>query len=179
MSTTLRGVALASFLLLASCASGGVSASVASAEGARPTISDYNLDRDGLAIQGYDPVAYFPEYGGEATKGSETISATHRGVTYRFATEGHKRAFLENPAKFEPRYGGWCAWAMADGNGEKVRINPKAFTVEDGKLYLFYDTFLADTREMWLDAGGAEKLAPPSNKNWERLSGEEPEDDEG
>lgn len=183
MSTPSRGLALAALALLTcllpACASGGVSDALAGSEGARPSLRDYNLDRDGLALQGYDPVAYFPDFGGEPTKGSPDITATHRGVTYRFASADHRAAFESDPAKFEPRYGGWCAWAMADGNGEKVRINPKAFTIEDGQLYLFYDSFLADTREMWLDAGGAPKLAPPSDENWERLSGEEPESDAG
>ncbi|GJM22928.1 MAG: hypothetical protein DHS20C15_28430 [Planctomycetota bacterium] len=178
MSITLRSAALACLLSLAACSSGGVHSSVADAPDARPTLSDYNLDSDGLAIKGYDPVSYFPDFGGEARKGSAEFSATHRGVTYRFVSESHKQTFLENPAAFEPRYGGWCAWAMADGKGDKVRINPKSFTIEDGKLYLFYDSFLADTREMWLDAGGADELAPPSDENWERLSGEEPDGDE-
>lgn len=65
-----------------------------------------------LALSGYDPVAYFPEGGGKPAKGAQSISLVHGGVLYRFATEANKAAFESNPARYEPAYGGWCAWAM-------------------------------------------------------------------
>ena len=105
-----------------------------------------NLDK-GLAIQGWDPVAYFPEGGSKAQKGSDKITATHEGVTYRFATEKNKEAFLKEPAKFEPQYGGWCAYAIP--SKDKVEVDPESFVVCDGKLYLFYKSFFADTRAKW------------------------------
>lgn len=136
---------------------------------ARPGLAQYNLSKKGLALDGYDPVAYFPDHGGQATKGSDKITATHQGITYRFASEEHRAAFLKAPASFEPQYGGWCAWAMADGKGDKVAVDPKSFTVENGRLYVFYDGFFGDTRKRWNKGGGAPKLAASADANWARI----------
>jgi YHS domain-containing protein len=136
----------------------------------RSGLEHYNVSKKGLALEGYDPVAYFPDHGAKATKGLETITAVHKGVTYRFATEANKAAFLKAPESFEPQYGGWCAWAMADGKGDKVDIDPQSFLVEGGKLYLFYDGFFGDTRKSWNKAGGATKLAAKAVENWARIS---------
>lgn len=153
----------------------------------RPALDDYDLGKDGLAISGYDPVAYFAEYGGKPRKGSKKITARHRGVLYRFSSEANKKAFLAEPARFEPMYGGWCAWAIHDGKGSKTEPNPKSFTVEDGRLYLFYDGFWGDTRKSWKKKGSAPKLKSKADGNWKRISGEaprpepepEPEDGDG
>ena len=123
-----------------------------------PLFKHLNLDKRGLAIGGFDPVAYFPEGGGKATKGKKKLAAVHRGVTYRFATEANKQLFVATPERFEPRYGGWCAWAMADGKGDKVEVDPESFTVEDGKLYLFYDGLFGNTRKKWKKKGSAPSL---------------------
>jgi len=136
----------------------------------RPGLEHYNLSKNGLALDGYDPVAYFPDHGAKATKGLETITAVHKGVTYRFATEANKAKFVKAPESFEPQYGGWCAWAMADGKGDKVGIDPKSFLVEGGQLYLFYDGFFGDTRKSWNKAGGAAKLAAKAALNWARIT---------
>src|SRR4051812_40820817 len=82
---------------------------VASAQDAASRTKQYNLD-EGLAIQGYDPVAYFTE--GKAVKGSKSNAVFHEGVTYYFSSAANKEAFKKNPAKYEPQYGGWCAYAM-------------------------------------------------------------------
>lgn len=140
----------------------------------RPALDDYDLGKKGLALGGYDPVAYFPAHGGKATKGLKTISAVHRGVLYRFASEKNKKAFEAAPASFEPAYGGWCAWAMGDGKGDKTEANPKSFTIEDGQLYVFYDGFWGDTRKSWKKKGSAPKLKGNADKNWKRMSGEDP-----
>lgn len=138
----------------------------------RPALKHYDLGKKSLALGGYDPVAYFPEHGGKAKKGSKKITTKHRGVLYRFSSEANKKTFLANPAKFEPAYGGWCAWAMADGKGSKTEADPESFTIEDGRLYVFYDGFWGDTRKSWRKGGGAPKLASKSDKNWKRISGE-------
>ena len=138
----------------------------------RPALAHYDLGKKGLALGGYDPVAYFPEHGGKATKGSKKITARHRGVLYRFSSEANRKAFLADPARFEPAYGGWCAWAMADGKGSKTEADPESFTLEGGRLYVFYDGFWGDTRKSWNKAGGAPKLASRSDANWKRISGE-------
>lgn len=118
-----------------------------------------NLDPSGLALQGYDPVAYFVEGGSAPKLGKQTLQSSWNGVLYYFADEFNRDAFLANPSRYEPRYGGWCAWAMMEG--DLVEIDPESFLVEQDSLYLFYDSWIADTRKLWLAKGGlaARKVA--------------------
>ncbi|WP_114941648.1 YHS domain-containing (seleno)protein [Mucilaginibacter endophyticus] len=106
----------------------------------------FNLDNTGLAIEGYDPVAYFTQQ--KAIEGKKEISLANNGVTYNFATIQDRDLFKANPAKYEPQYGGWCAYAMG-AKGEKVEIDPKTFKLLDGKLYLFYNKFFNNTKKSW------------------------------
>ncbi|MGF7214926.1 YHS domain-containing protein [Spirosoma lacussanchae] len=112
-----------------------------------PTVrkKHFNLDK-GVAIQGYDPVAYFTQ--NKAVKGSAAHTFTHRNVTYRFASAANLKAFQENPGQYEPQYGGWCAYAMGAA-GEKVEVDPETFKITDGKLFLFYHTFINNTLTKW------------------------------
>ncbi len=96
----------------------------------------YNTE-NGLAIEGYDPVSYFS---GKATEGSKSFSYTYMGVAYRFESAKNMEAFKANPAKYEPQYGGWCAYAMG-AKGEKVEVDPQTFKIINGKLYLFYNKY--------------------------------------
>jgi hypothetical protein len=139
-------------------------------EGKKPRdLTHFNLDKKKLALQGYDPVAYFPAGGGKPKRGLEKLSTTYEGVIYRFESEENRRLFLATPDAFEPQYGGWCAYAMADK--EKVEIDPESFLVTDGKLYLFFKAWYADTRAKWkrdaralqakADAAWKELTAPP------------------
>ncbi|MES2852892.1 MAG: YHS domain-containing (seleno)protein [Bacteroidota bacterium] len=105
----------------------------------------FNLEKN-VAIQGYDPVAYFKQ--GKAVKGRKEITASYEGVVYYFSMPVNKEYFLKNPSKFEPQYGGWCAYAMGDSN-EKVSINPETFKISNGKLYLFYNAFFNNTLKSW------------------------------
>ncbi len=147
------------------------SSSVQPAEPVR-NVAEYSLaKRNNLAIQGYDPVAYFPEFGGKAVKGKSSIETTYKGVLYRFGSTKNRDAFLANPAKFEPAYGGWCAWAMKDG--EKTKIDPKSFIVRDGRLFLFYKGLLGNTRASWVKQDH-DAQARQSDASWKRVSGEEP-----
>jgi YHS domain-containing protein len=130
-------------------------------------VSRFNLGKDGLAIDGHDPVAYFPEGGGKAQKGSEKITYRYRGVLYRFVSDDNKKRFTDDPSKYEPAYGGWCAYGMAKEN--KVEIDPESFLIEGSKLMLFFDGFLADTRAKWKDEGGA-KLKPKADRYFESLA---------
>ena len=120
--------------------------SVATAQN-RPSLDKLNLEKKNLAIEGYDPVAYFPEGGGKPAEGKSSLTVTHRGVTYRFANEQNRRRFLDTPVRYEPAYGGWCAWAMIDG--DRTKPDPKSFKIVDEKLYLFYDGLFGDTRALW------------------------------
>jgi len=140
------------------------------ADDPRPALSSYNLE-GGVALSGYDPVAYFLEGGGEPRKGKASVTQLHAGVTYRFASEENRDLFRADPERYEPAFGGWCAWAMVDG--ERVEVDPESFLVENGRLFVFYDGFFADTRKKWLRKGG-EELAPKADSKWRGISGEEP-----
>ncbi len=107
---------------------------------------EFNIDKSTLAIEGYDPVAYFTT--GIAVEGKKEMTVLNSGITYRFSTNQNKELFKANPAKYEPQYGGWCAYAMGE-TGEKVEIDPETFKIFDGKLYLFYNKFFNNTKKSW------------------------------
>lgn len=87
-----------------------------------------------VALKGYDTVAYFEE--NQAVKGSPKLNYKWGDVKWQFSSQENLEAFKASPEKYLPQYGGWCAYAMA--NGQKVGIDPKAFDIKDGKLYLNY-----------------------------------------
>jgi len=91
-----------------------------------------NVDADGLGLHGYDPVAYFAE--GRAVKGDPQFRASFGGSTYYFKSSANQAAFEREPNRYAPRYGGYCAMAMAMGKLED--IDPNQFLVHDGKLML-------------------------------------------
>ena len=105
----------------------------------------FNLE-NGLAIQGYDPVAYFTQ--NKAAEGNKQLTAVFEGVTYRFSSAANKELFVKDPKKYEPQYGGWCAYAMG-ATGEKVEIDPETFKILNGKLYLFYHSWTNNTLTKW------------------------------
>lgn len=117
---------------------------VVSAQSSDYALEHYNI-KSGLAINGYDPVAYFTE--NKAVEGKSTIKYTIKGVTYRFASESNKKLFIADPVKYEPAYGGYCAYAMAFG--DKVKIDPETFKVKDGRLFLFYNFNFTNTLKKW------------------------------
>ena len=87
------------------------------------------------AIRGYDPVAYFTE--GRPVKGSKQFTHRWNGAEWRFASELNRERFAAAPEKYAPQYGGYCAYGVASGYA--VKIEPDAWSVVDGKLYLNYD----------------------------------------
>jgi len=89
----------------------------------------------GLALAGHDPVAYFTD--ARPTPGRAELGALHDGITYRFATAANRAAFIAAPEKYLPQYGGYCAFGLA--RGYKAVIDPAAFTIAEGKLYLNYN----------------------------------------
>lgn len=92
--------------------------------------------RTNMAIKGYDPVAYFTE--NKAVKGNKNQVYQWHGAKWLFSSSEHRALFVNNPEKYAPQYGGWCAYAMSDGR--TVAINPKAFEIYNDKLYLNYST---------------------------------------
>lgn len=88
-----------------------------------------------VAVQGYDPVAYFTE--GEATKGSSEYTTNYKGSEFRFSTQENLDSFLEMPSDYAPQYGGYCAWAVSQGYTAKG--DARNWKIVDGKLYLNYN----------------------------------------
>jgi len=123
----------------------------------------FNLDKTGLAIGGYDPVSYFTTH--KAVEGKKEISYAYEGVTYRFASEQDLNLFKGSPAKYLPQYGGWCAYAMG-ATGEKVDVDPETFKLVDGKLYLFYNKFFNNTKKTW--DKDEKNLKTKADANWEK-----------
>ena len=123
----------------------------------------FNLDGD-IGIKGYDPVAYFTEH--KAIKGNKGLSVFYKGVIYNFLSVANKELFKAGPSKYEPEYGGWCAYAMGK-NGEKVSVDPETFKITDGKLYLFYNKFLTNTLKDWNKNEAT--LKKNADANWPKL----------
>lgn len=88
----------------------------------------------GVAIEGYDPVAYFTQ--GKPVEGSSDFTHDWNGATWRFASAENRDMFIADPEKFAPQYGGYCAWAVSQGY--TASIDPDAWSIVDGKLYLNY-----------------------------------------
>lgn len=102
-----------------------------------PIYKEWNSN---AAIQGYDPVAYFKE--GEPVKGSKEFTTEYMGADFRFASQENLDTFLAEPSTYAPQYGGYCAWAAADGKTAKG--NAKNWAIVDGKLYLNYNKSIQD-----------------------------------
>ncbi len=92
------------------------------------------IDKNGLAIGGYDLVSYFEN--GKAVKGSESIKTILNATTYYFTTKENQQLFEASPEKYLPQYEGYCALAVS--YGKKISIDPQTFKITDGKLYLFF-----------------------------------------
>ena len=86
------------------------------------------------AIRGHDVVAYFTQ--GKPVEGKRDFSHQWNNTTWRFASAGHRDLFAANPEKYAPQYGGWCAWAVSQGY--TASVDPTAWRIVDGKLYLNY-----------------------------------------
>ena len=104
--------------------------------GALPAVAEkpVNTNWRGLAIKGYDTVAYFELCVPQA--GSGDYELEWEGATWRFSTAEHKAKFGANPEKYAPQYGGYCAWAVS--NDYTAPVDPEAWKIVEGKLYLNY-----------------------------------------
>lgn len=129
-----------------------------------PSAKNYNLEK-GLAIQGYDAVAYFKKQ--QAVKGNKQFTFTYGGATYYFSSAENLEEFKKDPSKYQPQYGGWCAYAMG-AKGEKVSIDPETFKIVNGKLYLFYNHFFNNTLTSWNKDEA--NLKPKADVNWQKIN---------
>ena len=118
--------------------------------------------KDGVAIEGADPVAYFTEE--TYVPGSADYTYEWQGATWQFSSAENRDLFAENPEQYAPEYGGFCAWAVAAKNS-LVPVDPNAWSVVDGKLYLNANQ---KVQENWLkDVPG---FIAEANENWPELS---------
>jgi YHS domain-containing protein len=144
MSHIMRRMFLTLSLLLASSASAG----------------DF-FEANGVALGGYDPVAYFEV--GKPTQGLMALNHEYRGSIFLFSTHQNRSKFRTAPEKYAPQFGGFCALGTA--NGYKVKTEPDAFKVVDGKLYFNYNRKVL---ELWTqDQAGYIKRA---NENWPEVA---------
>src|SRR5450432_2323103 len=134
---------------------------VAASAGAGPVLADQSVNTGyfgGVAIKGYDPVAYFTD--NRAVKGSEEYSYDWLGTPWNFASSDHREMFKRDPIKYAPQYGGYCASEVVAGS-VTTDIDPEAFKIIDGKLYLIYDK--ADADEF---AASTDENVTKADANW-------------
>ena len=122
----------------------------------------FNIKKN-IALEGYDPVSYFD---GVPLEGSPDIKLVYKNLTYQFASLGNQAKFKLTPEKYEPAYGGWCAFAMGE-SGEKVKIDPETFKILNGKLYLFYNFWGNNTLLDWNQ--NEKKLMDAADHNWRNI----------
>lgn len=124
-----------------------------------------NNESDGVAIEGYDVVAYFTE--DKAVEGTKEYAVEHYGLWYYFSSAENLNTFQANPTKYLPEYGGWCAYAIAT-KSQKMGVDPETFEIRDGKLYLFYNGFFNNTLKDWKQENPKE-LVKIGDENWDKL----------
>jgi hypothetical protein len=119
-----------------------------------------NTTWTGVAIKGYDAVAYFTE--AKPVEGTDRFEFAWNGAKWRFASAANRDLFAAEPEKYAPRFGGYCAWAVS--RGYTAGIDPEAWRIVDGKLYLNYDL---KVRKQWEEdrAGNIAK----AERNWPEI----------
>ena len=115
-----------------------LAATLAAQGSAAPRI---NKDRSDVAVRGYDVVAYFTD--GRPVPGRAEFEYAWQNATWRFDSAAHRDLFAKTPDKYAPQYGGFCAWAVSQNY--TAPIDPKAWTIVDGRLFLNYSLKVQDT----------------------------------
>lgn len=133
----------------------GLSLAAASSWAADPVFAT-----GGIAIRGYDPVAYFTD--GKPVPGKAEFSHTWNGATWQFASAEHRDMFKADPAKYAPQYGGYCAYGASQGY--KAPIDPTAWRIVGGKLYLNYNAAIQKTWSADIDG-----FIRKADTNWSKL----------
>ena len=147
LGTVIRQCTLAA-LLVAAAATGAAAQRV-------------NADRQGLAVKGYDVVAYFVD--GRPVPGNASFEHVVDGVRYRFASAANRDRFAQEPGRFLPQYGGFCAWAVS--RGYTADTDPLAWRIVDGRLFLNYDR---SVQRQW--EGDIPGNVAKGDRNWPGLS---------
>lgn len=124
---------------------------------------DYNLKK-GFIARGYDVVSYFNN---NPKEGNKAFKVVFDGVNYKFFSAENMSKFNQNPERYIPQYGGYCAYAIAK-KSEKVSIDPETFLIKDGKLYLFYNVWGKNTLKLWKQ-NDEQKLIQTGDENWKKI----------
>lgn len=116
---------------------------------------------NGIALREFDPVSYFK--GSRPLKGNSKFYFHYKGITYYFANAENVEAFKKSPDKYEPAYGGWCAYTIAL-SGERVKVNPVTYKIINGKLHMFYN-YNSDNRLLKWNKD-EKKFIASADKKW-------------
>ena len=125
----------------------------------------YNIDNSNIALEGYSPVSYLDL--GIAQKGLKQHKSEYDKVIYYFTSDEQKKVFDANPKKYQPQYGGYCAFGVYAG--AKFRPDPNKFVVKDGKYYLYLYNLELDAQQLWLAESNHNGLSKKADENWEKL----------
>jgi YHS domain-containing protein len=161
MAVSWRGFAVAAALVALSLVTVESLKPSAATAGSKPVIN--TIGSPGIAIKGYDPVAYFEQGGPQ--KGKSKFTVVHQKARWRFASAENKAKFEANPAKYLPAYGGYCAYGVSQGY--LVKIDPNAWSIRDGQLYLNYDK---SVQRQWEKR--PERYIAKANTRWPKLIGQ-------
>ena len=122
---------------------------------------DYNTNK-GYVAEGYDVVSYFKEK--KPVVGKNKFMTGYDGVKFKFSSEINLKIFKENPKKYIPQYGGYCAYAVAEKK-IKMYIDAEEYEIRDGKLYLFYSSWISSKLTDWKE-GDTKKFQAKADRNW-------------
>lgn len=125
----------------------------------RPKVDPVSRNAEGIALQGYDVISYFEKH---PDRGRKEFSVEREGVTWLFSSSEHRRLFLEDPDRFVPQYGGFCAYSVA--KGYPATADALAYEVDGSKLYLFYDKAV---QTVWRE--DQRRLVVRAERNWPNL----------
>ncbi len=125
-----------------------------------------NIDNSNIALQGYSPVSYADL--GLAQKGVKEFKSEYKKIIYYFTSAEQKALFDNDPEKYLPEYGGFCAFGVYAG--AKFRPNPNKFILKNGKYYLFLYNLELDAQQLWINENDHPKLVKVANMNWKKLS---------
>jgi len=150
-------ISIRKFLLFSTLATAALAFAACSKSGG---VAKVNTTTDGVAVRGYDPVAYF--VAGNAVTGDPKLEYAWNGAKWLFSNQENLDKFKTDPEKFAPQFGGYCAYAVS--HGHTADGDPQAWKVVDGKLYLNYSP---DVKQMWEKE--QDKFIIDGQKNWKEL----------
>lgn len=156
---------IASVFALAGLAAFGAFTPDSHREGpSRAYLHSYNLPSSGLALEGYCPVAYHVV--NKPVRGKPEYASTYNDVTYHFVNADAKQAFDQDPEKYLPAYGGWCAFGMSVQ--DKFPVDPTNFKIVNGRLMLFLKNRNVDALALW-NQGRESDLIAKADAHWQKV----------